>query len=132
MDRDTLIEMLAMNVEHMALSYGRDWWECKTLVDKLKDMARWDIQWARLVSPRLPFICRFTLSPSLLPFLLPFPAPHLSFARYLPHRPFPTSHLPFVPSVLARHLGARAASSPRTGVARLKARLCARAQQQGA
>jgi len=48
MDRDTLIEMLAMNVEHMALSYGRDWWECKTLVDKLKDMNRWDIQWARL------------------------------------------------------------------------------------
>jgi hypothetical protein len=51
MDKDTLIELLAMNVEHMALSYGRDWWQCKLLVDKLKSMPRWDVQWGRRVSP---------------------------------------------------------------------------------
>lgn len=53
MDKDTLIEMLAMNVEHMALSYGRDWWQCKCLVDKLKSMPRWDVQWGRRVSPSI-------------------------------------------------------------------------------
>jgi hypothetical protein len=51
MDKDTLIELLAMNVEHMALSYGRDWWQCKSLVDKLKSMPRWDVLWGRRVSP---------------------------------------------------------------------------------
>ena len=63
MDKDTLIELLAMNVEHMALSYGRDWWQCKSLVDKLKSMPRWDVLWGRRVSP----------CPPLLPCLPPLP-----------------------------------------------------------
>jgi alpha-glucan,water dikinase len=46
-DRDGLVEMLAMNVEHMALSYGRDWWMCKDMVYKLKDMNRWGVEWGR-------------------------------------------------------------------------------------
>jgi len=46
-DRDGLIEMLAMNVEHMALSFGRDWGQCKNLIDKLKSMPRWDVEWSR-------------------------------------------------------------------------------------
>ena len=46
-DRDGLVEMLFSNVEHMALSYGRDWWQCKDLLQKLKDMPRWDVQWGR-------------------------------------------------------------------------------------
>jgi len=46
-DRDGLIEMLAMNVEHMALSFGRDWWQCKDMLDKLKNMPRWEVEWSR-------------------------------------------------------------------------------------
>lgn len=46
-DRDGLIEMLTMNVEHMALSFGRDWWQCKDMVYKLKDMERWNVEWGR-------------------------------------------------------------------------------------
>ena len=45
--------MLTMNVEHMALSFGRDWYECKNMLDKLKNMDRWSVTWARQVRARL-------------------------------------------------------------------------------